>query len=100
MLQVPDTSAAPKSIKAQEECLLTEWQEIYPDVSPVPPAALYPSSLCQRTKCLYTFYPPGALGLLQNSRGSIGQHLAPQDNIRRVRILSEVVTDAPDTRDE
>jgi len=32
MLQVSDKSAAPKIIKAQEECLLTEWQEIYPDV--------------------------------------------------------------------
>ena len=43
---------------------------------------------------------PGALCLLQDGGGGIGQHLAPQDNIRRVRILSEVVADAPDTRDE
>ena len=32
--------------------------------------------------------------------GGIGKHLAPQDNIHGVRILSEVVADAPDTRDE
>src|SRR4029434_9897918 len=54
--------------------------------------AAMPKALCGTTA--------GALGLLQDGGGGIGQHLAPQDNIRRVRILSEVVTDAPDTRDE
>ena len=43
---------------------------------------------------------PGALCLLQDGGGGIGKHLAPQDNIRGVRILSEVVADAPDARDE
>ena len=43
---------------------------------------------------------PSTLGLLQDGRGGIGKHLAPQDNIRGVRILSEVVADAPDTWDE
>jgi len=43
---------------------------------------------------------PGALCLLQDGGGSIGKHLAPQDNIRGVRILSEVVADAPDAGDE
>jgi hypothetical protein len=40
------------------------------------------------------------LCLLQDGGGGIGQHLAPQDNIRGVRILSEVVADASDTWDE
>ena len=43
---------------------------------------------------------PGASCLLQDGGGGIGKHLAPQDNIRGVRILSEVVADAPDARDE
>ena len=42
----------------------------------------------------------GALCLLQDGCGGIGKHLAPQDNIHGVRILSEVVADAPDARDE
>ena len=42
----------------------------------------------------------GALSLLQDGSGGIGKYLATQDNIRWVRILSEVVADAPDTRDE
>jgi hypothetical protein len=42
----------------------------------------------------------GALCLLQDGGGGIGKHLAPQDNIRGVRILREVVADAPDARDK
>src|SRR5262245_9662257 len=54
--------------------------------------AARPRALCDTTA--------GALGLLQDSGGGIGQHLTPQDNIRGVRILSKVVANAADTRDE
>ena len=60
-----------------------------------PTGRIYPQALCTPTLSL-----PGTLGLLHDGGGGIGKHLAPQDNIRGVRILSEVMADAPDTRDE
>ena len=54
--------------------------------------AAMPKALCSTTA--------RALGLLQDGGGGIGQHLSPQDNIHGMRILSEVVADASDTRDE